>query len=370
MLAEELLEQYAIGLREFKGTNLSHISLQNSVLISIDCDQSNLQSANLSAANLIDSSFIQANLSYADLRKCKLLNSNLFLASLNQANLSEANLVGANLRGANLANADMSGAYLAGANLSEADLRGANLSRANLKGANLQRANLSEANLSETTLNGADLFEAILPSDLSKPWLRLNSGSQDEIFGTFLEDLPKAEEYLSISFSPGSIPLQQRWRNNGLSADFMADYFSTFFLEGEKEDALVNLRDEIRSAVSFIANELLENAMKFSNKLAFNDTKIQLFLYPDNLIFLSTNPINLSTKAKFQSFIEELIDSDPSDLYILRLERNAENDESDGSGLGLLTMLNDYSAQLGWRFSSSLHDSNQITVQTMVQLMV
>jgi hypothetical protein len=33
-------------------------------------------------------------------------------------------------------------------------------------------------------------------------------------------------EYLKIGFSPTSIPIQQRWRNNGLSANFLADYLS------------------------------------------------------------------------------------------------------------------------------------------------
>jgi hypothetical protein len=49
-----------------------------------------------------------------------------------------------------------------------------------------------------------------------------------QTFGDFIE-LPASQEYLIIGFSPSSIPLKQRWRNNGLSADFMADYLATFF---------------------------------------------------------------------------------------------------------------------------------------------
>ena len=30
-------------------------------------------------------------------------------------------------------------------------------------------------------------------------------------------------EYLTLAFSPTSAPLRSRWRNNGLSADFLAD---------------------------------------------------------------------------------------------------------------------------------------------------
>ena len=48
-------------------------------------------------------------------------------------------------------------------------------------------------------------------------------------FGDFIDEMPDRQEYLIIAFSPSSISLQERWRNNGLSADFMADYFITFF---------------------------------------------------------------------------------------------------------------------------------------------
>ncbi len=50
-----------------------------------------------------------------------------------------------------------------------------------------------------------------------------------QVFGAFHNDSLKSREFLKLGFSPGSSPLQQRWRNNGLSADFLADYLTTFF---------------------------------------------------------------------------------------------------------------------------------------------
>ena len=79
-----------------------------------------------------------------------------------------------------------------------------------------------------------------------------------QIFGDFKEMENSRHEYLKISFSPTSRPLQQRWRNNGLSADFLADYLSTFF-PGE-DSSSQERQAEIKDAVNFIANELLENA--------------------------------------------------------------------------------------------------------------
>ena len=53
-----------------------------------------------------------------------------------------------------------------------------------------------------------------------------------QIFGDYVNGKSSGEsEVLIINFSPTSIPLQHRWRNNGLSADFLADYLSTFSRE-------------------------------------------------------------------------------------------------------------------------------------------
>src|ERR1700689_1464810 len=82
-----------------------------------------------------------------------------------------------------------------------------------------------------------------------------------ETFGNFRERSNKCE-YLTLAFSPLSTPLRSRWRNNGLSADFIGDYVITF-LPGEGHGAGQSGQNEIRHAVTFIVNELLENAMKY-----------------------------------------------------------------------------------------------------------
>jgi hypothetical protein len=57
-------------------------------------------------------------------------------------------------------------------------------------------------------------------------------------------------------------------------------------------------------------------------------------------------------------------------LYISQLEKNAEQESEGDSGLGLLTMINDYFAQIGWKFETVQKDSEALTVTTMVQLRV
>jgi hypothetical protein len=190
-----------------------------------------------------------------------------------------------------------------------------------------------------------------------------------QTFGNFIEPTP-SQEYLIIGFSPSSIPLKQRWRNNGLSADFLADYLTTFFPGNQDDDSALRRQAEIKSAVSYIANELLENAMKFNDENSHYPIDIKLQLKNDGLIFSVANSISPPSVSKFQAYIQKLLACDPSEMYIDQLEKNAADDNCSGSGLGLLTMLNDYSAKMGWKFEIVQKDPEVIAVTTMVQLKV
>ncbi len=188
-----------------------------------------------------------------------------------------------------------------------------------------------------------------------------------EIFGDFVENLPKHAEYLIFGFSPNSISLQQRWRNNGLSADFLADYVKSFFISQPDFE----LQEEVKGAVSYIANELLENAMKFCEEEYGHPTSIQLHLYNENLVFLVRNSLNPERQQSFQDFIKTLDSEDLADLYIRQLELNALDEEHTHSGLGYLTMMQDYEAKLGWKFEVVKNKTTQESVPivtTMVQL--
>jgi len=194
-----------------------------------------------------------------------------------------------------------------------------------------------------------------------------------QIFGNFIEKDSNQQEYLQIGFSPSSISLQERWRNNGLSADFLADYLSTFF-PGD-DDASSERRMELKSAVSYVANELLENAMKFSYAPAQHTVSITMQLDAESVRFYVTNSLDPQSVSSFQSFIQELLEGNPDELYMERLMQNAEDESGGGSGLGFLTMLNDYHAQLGWKFERIDQPASSIAtpvmaVTTMVQLTI
>jgi diguanylate cyclase (GGDEF)-like protein len=159
------------------------------------------------------------------------------------------------------------------------------------------------------------------------------------------------QETLNLSFIPNTISLSKRWGNNGLAADFMSDYIKTFFPVLEAKQTSIIRQAEITNAVAFIVNELLENIMKYTAVNCKLTCGVNLYIYPDRLVFYSTNFITEKNANIYKKFIEQLINIDPMELMIDRLEYNAIHDES--SGLGYLTMLNDYQAILSWQFENN-----------------
>jgi len=171
-------------------------------------------------------------------------------------------------------------------------------------------------------------------------------------------------ESLSLSFIPGAAPIEQRWRNNGLSADFLADYMASFFPHHKDEIEFKRLQSEIKNSVSFISNELLENVMKYTDKSCQLASGIDLFLDRKTFIFESYNYINEKSKDEFIVFISRLQNSDPEELYMQQIEENAMSNKS--TGLGYLTIINDYNAKASWKFLVT--NKNHIKVTTQIKL--
>lgn len=186
-------------------------------------------------------------------------------------------------------------------------------------------------------------------------------------FGKFIKP-EDGEEYLIIRFSPTAVPLQNRWRNNGLSADFLAEYWSTFFPAYNLASPLK--QNEIKGGISYIANELLENMMKFSYAPANYPASLGLYLYSADFRFYGSNAINPANVANFQARIQKLLTEETAELYMLQIEKNASFPDPASSGLGLLTMLNDYEAKLAWQFEELLQPNRDkhVMVTTMVTL--
>ena len=127
-------------------------------------------------------------------------------------------------------------------------------------------------------------------------------------------------------------------------------------------------RSEVKGGVSYIANELLENAMKFNHAPAKHPVSIGMELKKDRVVFYVSNCVDPSIRGPFQEYIKRLLTEDPNELYMEKLIGNeADDDESSDSGLGYLTMINDWNATLAWKFEDLEEERGAQKVTIMVQ---
>ena len=193
----------------------------------------------------------------------------------------------------------------------------------------------------------------------------MSKTSDIEIFGDFIElDEDRAGESLTLRFSPSSTPLQQRWRNNGLSADFLAGYVSTFLPVDNSDPASARRQADISAAVGYVANELLENAMKYSAEGSGKSISMRLHLESKRIIFHQSNSAAPERAAALRDFIAKLKSLGASEMLLKQMENGGDEN---GSGLGLLTMVNDYSARLAFRVAGG-DEGGETIITTQVEL--
>lgn len=147
-----------------------------------------------------------------------------------------------------------------------------------------------------------------------------------QIFGDFVESFPPEQDSLELTFTPSSLPIKKRWRSNRLSANLMVDYFSNFLPVEEEYPAYERRIKKSKAAVSYVANELFENAIKFNNQATNFKIKFGIYFIEQSgvtAVLFATNSVSNEGLDKFQSFIQELLSSDPEELYVQQIEKSA-----------------------------------------------
>lgn len=170
---------------------------------------------------------------------------------------------------------------------------------------------------------------------------------------------------LTLIFSIAPQPL--RWGNISLSANYVAEYFASLLAKIYNDPDKANSHQEMHSAISYIANELLENCAKYHYDKG-STISLSLRLFSGEIVFLATNRVDPQVAPKFYNLIDEITQNDPAELLVRQLEQNADSEEGSSSGLGYITMLNDYQAHLGWKFEINQEQPEEINVTTLVRL--
>jgi hypothetical protein len=191
-----------------------------------------------------------------------------------------------------------------------------------------------------------------------------------EIFGHFPEEILSNHKIFMMDFYLNPIPPVKRKQTRYLSVAFITDYLSNLFPVNEEEIDSYKRNLQIKSIITYLVNELLENLFKFHNYNVGNyPVKIELFLLENDLVLAATNSVSYQALEKLKLFIEELLNSDIDELYFRQLEKGAE-ENSEKSQLGFISMINDYNAKLGWKIERVNDEPEIITVKTMVQIKI
>lgn len=190
-----------------------------------------------------------------------------------------------------------------------------------------------------------------------------------ETFGHFVE-AEDEHPHLTMVLSSCMLARHDCWHSNNLSANFLGNYWESLF--PVRPGSGLYRRKKIREMVSYIANELLENAVKYgySAPPSGQALTIETCLFPGVLRFYVSHRIDPQSVAAFQEYIQILLTKNPERLYFRQMEQNADEYTHTVSRLGLLSILHDYHAQLAWKFDTEGHRADVITVTTMVQVAV
>ncbi len=140
--------------------------------------------------------------------------------------------------------------------------------------------------------------------------------------------------------------LIHRFSFGEIALQFMKTIDASYF----QQDLLSE--SEIRQSIDYIANELLENSIKYSDTTATR-IKLEVKVTTQTITVTSTNVISQNRANIFFDYIRKLKSSNPSELYIEQLEQRLSDNNK--SGLGLLSMINDYKAEINWKFTSIEH---------------
>lgn len=155
-------------------------------------------------------------------------------------------------------------------------------------------------------------------------------------------------------------PLELGWHHCATTSDFVADIFALRF-QSSRNDYL-----EVRHSIGYLVNELIENAVKFR---AQGEIMIEASMDSDCFRLKVSNLVDGVTAQEFKTLLADITVGDPGDLLIERIEANAADPEKSRSGLGLLTLMNDYGAHLAWIFSTP-DERDQIFLETYASISV
>lgn len=147
-------------------------------------------------------------------------------------------------------------------------------------------------------------------------------------------DADTAPVLTSVSVALPVLDMLVEWRRCGMTADYLADYLAYAF----------ERRDVARTVISTAANELLENAAKFSIDRR-STVRASARLRGSALELEVENVTDAEHAGRLADLVDALARGDAAALFAERLEARERG------GLGLIVLVKDYAAGLAARIT-------------------
>ncbi len=155
--------------------------------------------------------------------------------------------------------------------------------------------------------------------------------------GAYRENSSPSRTLIRLSIFPRDMATQ--WRRCGLTADFVAGFFSYRYPR----------RRPAQNSLSTILNEMVENAVKFSSP---EDSPIEIALFDveEQLVLQVDNWAQEEQASRFLETARSLFETnDVEERYMATISESAS--ASDTSGMGLLTLIHDFRVDVGVRLT-------------------
>lgn len=133
------------------------------------------------------------------------------------------------------------------------------------------------------------------------------------------------------------------------------------FLDTWLETALIERSGSVEN-LNYVVNELMENAVKYSHA---GSIEFSVGFEDESLRVSMAHPVLPMHAERYREMAADLIARDPDELFAEIIERNALNDAvaQHGGGLGLVTLRQNYQAELGFSFQDLPNDLVLATTQ-------
>jgi hypothetical protein len=167
----------------------------------------------------------------------------------------------------------------------------------------------------------------------------------------------KLDQVTRLRFPEG--PLGLTWKHSGITSDFIASIIAIRYRDDRGH------YNQVRHDVGYLANELLENTIKFR---APGDVTLAVSVGNHTFRLTITSKLDGANTVKFKSVLDVLGSESPGDLLLKRIEANALSMDGAASGLGLLTLLSDYEARLEWTFDEDNDLGAKLTTHAAIAI--